>query len=112
MSDVADLHYLTDTLTWWQRTGISGGGDPVFASPVAIAGRWRVRNDVFRSRDGSEKTSRAVVPVDRDLASGDYLLNGTSTNADPYDAGALLVDGWLKEPSIGGGRYIRRAFLI
>jgi hypothetical protein len=80
-------------LTWWQRTGVTGGGDPNFIAPVVINGFWQGRSEEFRSPDGETLVSRGTAMVDADVHVGDYLLFGTSVVVSPFDAGALRVAG-------------------
>ena len=79
------------TLTWWQRTGVSGGGDPTFIPPEVIKGFWQDRAEEFRTPDGEQLVSRAAALVDAQVEVGDYLFLGISAVISPFDASALRV---------------------
>lgn len=106
-----EQHYYM-TLTWWARSGSNSWGDPTFAAPVPIEGHLREQREIYKAADGSEKVSRAIVHVDRDMTEGDYILLGTSVATDPLSVtGAEKIDGWRKSSVPGKDVHVRRAYL-
>ena len=105
-----EQHY-HDDVTWWQRTGVNPWGDASFATPVPIKGHWQDKDEIFTGADGEQLVAASVVHVDRDLAVGDYILDGISTWVDPLGAGASRIEGWRRSKIPGETVYVRRAYL-
>ena len=59
----------------------------------------------------TERVSRAIVHVDREMSEGDYLQLGISTAADPIEIDADLIDGWRRSSIPGEDVHVRRAYL-
>lgn len=69
---------------YWAPGTNDGAGGVSYAAPVQIRCRWQNKNDLFRSVDGQERVSSAVVYPDRALKVQGFLLLGTSvTDSDP-----------------------------
>ena len=98
-------------VTWWALAGVSAAGDPTFAAPVPIKGHWREHREIFVAADGSEKVSKSIVHVDRDLAEGDFILLGLTTNADPFAVSGERIEGWRKSRVPFEDVHVRRAYL-
>lgn len=71
--------------TYWAPGTNDGFGNRTFAiAPVLIKCRWQDVAKLFRSATGEERTSVAIVYVDRVLEVGGYLVRGNMTQeADP-----------------------------
>lgn len=76
---------------YWKRTGIDQFSEPEFAAPVEVACRWDDKSELFRSPEGREVVSRAIVYPDRDMDVGDYLLKATQAEFD-----AMGLDDYSK----------------
>ena len=98
-------------LTWWQRVGVSGGGDPTFIAPVVVSGFWQGRAEEFRTPDGEQLVSRAAALVDAEVQVGDYLFFGVSVVALPFDAAALRVAGTGESHGVTSG-VVRKALMV
>lgn len=105
---------LPHKLTWWRVTGGDGFGGDTFAAPVLIDGRWEDRQETFYGAlDRRELVSKAVVFVDRDMAVGDYLLQGDQVGQSSPVAlpGALKIQRYDKIPDLRSLDIVRRAVL-
>jgi len=101
----------THTATYWAVDGVDSAGDPQVEAPTAILVRWEQREEVFRGADGSELRASHVVYLGQDVAVGDFLFLGSSSNADPLAAGGLRVQDFRRIESFGGRDVERRALL-
>lgn len=105
---------LPQTLTWWAASGGDGFGGDLFAAPLAIKGRWEDRTEKYIGQlDRRELISNAVVFVDRDVAVGDYLVQGDQTaQANPtLVAGAYKVQQFKRVSDIRNVETVKRAVL-
>lgn len=100
-----------DTATLWTRDGVDSVGDPQVSAPTTISVKWERKEAVFRGADGSERRANHVVYLGQDVSVGDFLFEGTSTNADPKAAGALIVQDFQRIESFGGKKISRMALL-
>jgi hypothetical protein len=96
----AYTHNMHEDLTYWSPGVNDGFGGTTFGSPVEIKGRWQDSQTLFRDAQGRERVSEAVVYVDRELATGGYLVRGISAEASPT-AGAKEIRAKHSSPSLG-----------
>lgn len=102
---------LTQAVTHWVATP-GNLGALTFAAPVALLGHWEQKSVLFRSVEGVEETSEAVVTLNADVAVQDYIFDGTSVNADPIAVvGARQVRQFFKTPDLRNLSHERVAFL-
>ena len=104
---------LKSTVTYW-TPGVRDVFGAITFSKSTIKGRWEERAEQLIDRTGQEVVSRAVVYVDTDVTLDGYLLEGSSTAADPTTlaSDAYQVRGWRKIPDLKiTGIYERKAFL-
>lgn len=106
-----------ENIVWWSQSGSEDGfGKAVFSSPVEIEGRWVKKRELFRSVNGKEEVSNAIVRTDRYIAVGDYLYRGdldsVSNVSDPRTlAGAYEVRDAQDVPTFRGTQDYRKAIL-
>lgn len=104
--------HLKQIATLWTVSNIDSFGDPSFNSPVEINVRWEDRTELFINMDGAEERSQAVVFLSIDVTPGDFLMLGSSTEADPLSIRtAYMVKSFRKIPGLGGDKFERRAIL-
>lgn len=107
------VNNMRQTATWWALSSRDDYGDPTFSTPVSLAPgtdtgvRWENKVEKFISQGGDEDYSRAVVYCTTELAVGDYLYLGTSTEADPDD-----VDGADQIRMVGAVPNIRNRYTL
>jgi len=103
---------LKQDATWWAVTPDGYGGD-TFGPAIAVKVRWEDRKEVYYGQlDRRELISNAVVFVDRDVATGDWLYLGTTDAGDPsLFAGAFKVQRFDKIPDLRNLNPMRRAVL-
>lgn len=102
---------LVQDITYW-TTSSDGFGGSTYGAPQSLKGRWEERNDVFRTPNGQEKVSKAVVYLDTDVEINGYLYLGVSVASDPTTvSGATLIEGFRKIPNLGAVRFERKAYL-
>ena len=89
MSAAASWSY-TATATLWKNLGISDGGDSLgFAAPVEFMCVYEGGVSKRLASLGAEIVVKNTIWSEySSAASGDYILIGASTNADPLAAGA------------------------
>lgn len=103
---------LRQTITYWAFNGVDNSGDPSFATPTTITGRWEDRALEVISSSGERVVSRSVVYLAQDVNLGDYMFLGTDTTASPVGViGAFPVRDFRKIPNIRGTIFERRAIL-
>lgn len=95
---------LSETLTIWRRNGASSSGDPTFAAPAAILGRWIEKAELILDRDGEQRRSRATVFLADAASADDWLLRGSSTAGQPPSAAVrieTMSDVTDLDPAVG-----------
>ena len=105
---------MTQDATYWAPGANDGFGNVNFtASPVAIKCRWETRGVLFRNADGEEKTSEAVVYVDRELSVKGYVALGDHTGeSDPTGVdGAREIRAAHQSPDIQGKNVLHKVML-
>lgn len=103
---------LTQTATYWAKSGVDGYGKNTFAAPVQMPCRWEERADLFRDFAGREVVSAAVVYTADAVETEGYLFLGTSAGAYPYDvAGAFEVRGLTRSQALTSGSVLFKSWL-
>jgi hypothetical protein len=109
---------LKQTITLWSLNGVDSAGDPEYAAPVQILGRWEFRVGLTldargeHQRSGTAETSTAFVYLAQDVNPDDYLYLGTSVASDPRTVlNAFRVKGFQKTPGWNATLFERRAFV-
>lgn len=108
---ITDRNLIQDA-TLWVTTGSNGYGGYDFNTPQAIKVRWLTKRKLFINFGGEEETSNSEVYCAVDMAVGDYLYLGTSTETDPTSiSGAFQVKAFEKIPSLRNLEILRSALL-
>ena len=100
---------LTSIITTWTIASRDGYGKPTWTKGSA-KGRWEQRQEKAVDPQGNEFLSNAVVFLDTDVTTGDYLYQGTSTESSPPST-AREVKAFTKIPDIRGVLFERKAIL-
>lgn len=105
--------HLLQTATHWALTGRGEFSGFTYATPVTLSCRWEDKQELFRSAQGEELTSKAIVYVATDVIEGDYLIEGDYTDvSDPATLSeAFRVMGFSKIPDLRNIQMVRKAFL-
>lgn len=107
------------TAVYWSTPVEDGYGGAAFADPVEITVRWEERQELFIDQMGNEVRSNAVAYVGQDVDLGGYLYLGELTDLDstviePADVttgNVYEIRGFSKSPTIGGTKFVRKAWL-
>jgi hypothetical protein len=101
---------LTHSITRWTVSeSLYDGFD--YGPPQLIKGRWQERSVMFRSPDGEELVSQAIVYLAEDVNIGDFLALGDySTSASP-PSGAARVRQFNRISNLRDSTIERKAFL-
>lgn len=92
---------LTTKSTVWVKTGHTGFGQGIFATPVTVPARWEKRYRRAISLGGVEVVLTSKIWIDRELAIGDFIVEGIATSTSPTTNSQEIVD--LKYiPSVDG----------
>lgn len=112
MADVFFPERLTQTATYWARSGHDGFRE-TYAAPVTIDCYWQDLTDMIRTGSGEERRSRAQVIVDRDVPEGGHLaLGDRSATADPLALDeAWEIQRFDKLPGAEAEVFVRIAYL-
>jgi len=84
------LGLLTQTVTYWAPETPDGVNVPA-APPIPIVCRWQDKLQRMTDLAGREYVSRAILYCSSELQKDGWVLRGTSTFADPVDAGAYRI---------------------
>ena len=77
-----------DDVTHWPLTGSDSYGGFTFGTPIKIIARYQDSAVLFRSADGEEEVSKAIVYLGVPINVGDYIARGDLTvNANPTTIG-------------------------
>ncbi len=100
-------------ITHWPNAGSDGYAGSTWDTPVLMKGRWEETAIAFKTPDGEEKVSSAVVFVPSDVAIGDYLAEGDLTaTADPTTlANAWEIKQFSRNTDLRNINTIRKAFM-
>jgi len=103
---------VTQTLTYWTKTGENDYGEEEFSDPVVFKGRWEDRNELIRTLQNEEVVSRAIVWTPFEVSIGSMLAQGDHTGISiPEAVGALEVQASLSVPSLRTNQMEYRAIL-
>lgn len=101
---------MTQEATYWPPGANDGFGGRGVLTPVPIACRWQDDAQLFRTPEGREAVSRAVVYTSQPVALGGYLLLGRS-DSDVLPPGAEEIRQIGVSPSLGGTEALYKAFV-
>jgi hypothetical protein len=91
-----------DSAIYWQKTGITENGDPIFLLPVIIACRWDTQQDSIERNETNESIESSItIFPDRILTLGSFLMRGDSVKLD------TLTDNEKSNPAL-----LRDAFMV
>lgn len=108
---------------WWPLGSADSGGTDYddygnvqYATPVQIKCRWTDKNEIFVTPSGDQRTSRAMVLVDRDTPVGGLLMLGTLadvTDVATHKANneAWEIQAFHKIPDFKAKKFLRKVFL-
>ena len=108
---------------WWPLGSAESGGTDYddygnvqYATPVQIKCRWTDKNELFIGHDGEQRTSKAMVLVDRDTPVGGVLMLGVLADvtdmANPkQNEGAWEIQAFHKIPDFKATKFLRKVFL-
>lgn len=77
--------YLTDTITYWSKSGVDIEGNPTWSAATSIPGRWIEQDDLFVDSSGRERRSTTQIYSEVKLPIGTRVYLGTSVSAAPED---------------------------
>ncbi len=103
-----------DITHWAMLTTLDIYGNPTWAAPSVVKGRWEEQNQLIIDSDGNEVVSRAMVFLVSNVAEGDYLMlrEFTSGETDPTQIEeADRVLAFKKTPDLRGTLFERVAML-
>lgn len=114
------LGLLTQAATYWAPESPDGVNVPA-APPVPIVCRWQdkiqrmsggaVGSQLRVGDAGRDYISRAILYCSSELQKDGWVLRGTSTFADPVDAGAYRVKDTYRTQDPGNGIVVWKIFL-
>lgn len=100
---------------WWKAGAKDRFGNVTFDDPVEIDCRWEETGKEYLNAKGETAVSDAVVYVDRDISTGDFLCLGeldSNPVSHPLDkAGAESVKRFDKLPNLKVKEFLRTAYL-
>lgn len=106
---------LNQTAIYWSPGIGDGFGSVVYGPAVEIICRWQDVAVLFRSSDGEEKTSSAVVYVDRVLQIKGMIVLGSLTDelaySDPIAAEAREIRQVGVSPSLRADKQLNKVYL-
>lgn len=103
---------MTQDATYWPIVSVDSFNKPVYGSPVPIKCRWQDKQELFRSVEGEQLVSQAVIYPDRPVLRKGYLYRGIIATSDPRTVeGAHQIIQIGDSPSLGGTRTLYKVFL-
>lgn len=103
-----------DRITHWVTTP-TGFGGYTFALPTILDGRWEDKTEKFLSDAGKETISRAIAYLSADVLTEDYLMLGSTSEADPTNLTdgktAYLVERFDKTPDLRNLSFERKVYM-
>ncbi len=116
MSDVISPRLLKQTAVYWPPDEVGSDGRMTYLQPYTIKCRWEDEVTQFLAGNGTERLSRAVVMVDRDLELQGFLFLGKFADVTDLDvpednAGAYEIQRFDKTPNRAGKRFLRTVYL-
>jgi len=70
-------------VTVWTQSGYDIYGQPGWATPKVIRGRWERKTELFTTEAGDTVGSKSVVYLESEVSEGDYIYKGVSADASP-----------------------------
>ncbi len=102
---------LNSKITIWTTT-VSAYDGFTFGSPVLANARWQDANVVFRTAEGEEETSAAIIYTDVDIPIGDYIADGSFLGVtDPTTINAYRVRQFNKSTDLRNVLTVRKVFV-
>lgn len=100
-------------ITYWAVTGENEYGASSFGAPVLLLGRWEESSQQFRTPQGDDSVSKAVVWVPQDVTIDGYLAldNQTAFSSPDLVNGAEQIRQFTKVPDLRNASSERRAYL-
>lgn len=105
---------LRQTATHWPVTGSDGYGGHTYGTPVKVDCRWQDKNEMFLLPSNEEVVSQAIVYLNIDINTGDFLALGdhaTVPVADPNTVDARRVRNYGKSTDLRAVVALRKAWL-
>lgn len=96
--------------TYWPPAGNDGFGGVAKGKPEAICCRWQNKAVMFRSQEGREQVSQAIVYSPTRCAVGGFLYLGT-TDAKTPPAGSYEVRQVDSSPNLDGTVELHKAYI-
>lgn len=105
---------------YWKRLSADPTGMPVFDNPVEIECRWErdMGSNKFEQMitpGGTSESIRSTVYVDRDMSTGDMLLDARLQDIDigrtPLELNALEIHGIASIPTLRATESLRIAYI-
>ena len=109
MSNIA-TKYLTDTITYWLKSGVNLEGNPTWGNPVTISARWIERDDLYVDTNGKERRSTTQIYTTTKLPIGTRVYLGTSVLVSPEND-AFEIKMTTMHKSINGSEIHYKAML-
>ena len=101
---------LNQDVTMWEVTP-DGLGGFIYGIPVVAKCRWENKIELFLNEKGEEKVSAAIVYLNMDTITGQYLYLGRTAEVDPTNVKSYRVRQINKIPSVDGLSYQMKAYL-
>lgn len=100
-------------ITYWAPTGENEYGAPAYGAPVLLRGRWEDSTQQFRTPQGDEAVSKAIIWVPQDVTIDGYLARGDHLAFATPDLvnGAEQVRQFVKIPDLRNASSERRAYV-
>lgn len=102
--------YLTDSVTYWLKSGVNLEGNPTWGSPVTVSARWIERDDIFVDTNGRERRSTTQIYCETKLPIGTRVYLGTSLSGFPEND-AFEVKMTIMNKAIDGTEIYYKAML-
>lgn len=104
---------MNQVATYWAPLSGDGLGGIGFAAPILVSCRWENRAVLYKSRDGKDVVSRAVVYPDQPLLDRGWLaLDDRTATADPKSVtGAQEIQQVGASPSLDDDVVLNKAWL-
>lgn len=98
--------------TYWPRTGQNAANEPTFGAPVEVRTRWEEKAVLFKTPDGRELTSQAVIYCSTLVELEGWLVLGASVATDPRQVtGAMEIQQTNYSPNLAQTRQLQKVFV-
>jgi hypothetical protein len=101
---------MEQTATYWAAEDNDGFGGKTYSAPVVILCRWQNVSQLFRSVEGQEVVSEAVVYPDRELSISGKLVLGEDLSAIPPNE-AKEIRQVSSSPDLSETEVLHKVFL-